>query len=115
MKKSILVTGGAGYIGAHICKALASDGFTPIAYDNLVCGHLDSIKWGPFEFGDISDHARLIEVIKKHKPVAVIHLAAYAYVGESMGNPGKYYRNNVAGSLTLLEAMRDSGIKNIMF
>jgi len=112
---NILVAGGAGYIGAHACKALSKAGYTPVTYDNLVYGHRSSVKWGPFEEGDISDRQRLDAVMIRHKPEAVMHFAAYAYVGESVENPGKYYRNNVAGTLTLLEAMRDHGIINIIF
>ena len=112
---NILVTGGAGYIGSHACKALAQAGYTPITYDNLVCGHRWAVKWGPLEEGNIADHARLNEVIAKYQPVAVMHFAAYAYVGESVEDPGKYYRNNVAGTLTLLEVMRDHGIDKFIF
>ena len=112
---AILVTGGAGYIGAHACKALATAGFIPVAYDNLVYGHRQAVKWGPLEEGDISDRSRLEAVMRKYDPVAVMHFAAYAYVGESVENPGKYYRNNVAGTLTLLEAMRDHKIDKMIF
>ena len=115
LNKQVLVTGGAGYIGSHACKALAKAGYTPIAYDNLVYGHEWAVKWGPFEQGDILDRSRLNEVIKQYQPAAIMHFAAYAYVGESVEQPGKYYRNNVAGSLTLLEAMRDHGIPNFIF
>ena len=113
--KTVLVTGGAGYIGSHTCKALAMAGYLPVVYDNLVYGHKWAVKWGPFEKGDITDRIRLDEVINKYRPAAIIHFAAYAYVGESVINPGKYYRNNVAGSLTILEAMRDHGIDKIIF
>jgi UDP-arabinose 4-epimerase len=113
--KKILVTGGAGYIGSHTCKALAQAGYLPIAYDNLVHGHEWVVKWGPFEAGDILDRIRLNEVLSQYHPEAVIHFAAYAYVGESMQDPDKYYRNNVVGSLTLLEAMCDHNIKKIVF
>ena len=112
---NILVTGGAGYIGSHACKALANAGYTPIAYDNLVYGHEWAVKWGPFEQGDILDRKRLDEVIEQYQPAAIMHFAAYAYVGESVDQPGKYYRNNVSGSLTLLEAMRDHGIRYFIF
>jgi UDP-arabinose 4-epimerase len=112
---NILVTGGAGYIGGHACKALAEAGYTPISYDNLVYGHRWAVKWGPLEEGDISDRARLTEVIARYQPTAVMHFAAYAYVGESVQDPGKYYRNNVTGTLTLLEAMRDHGIDKFIF
>lgn len=113
--KNILVTGGAGYIGSHACKALARAGYTPVAFDNLVYGHTESVKWGPLEVGDIQDRARLEQVINRYKPEAVMHFAAYAYVGESVLNPGKYYRNNVAGTLTLLEALIDNGINKLIF
>lgn len=112
---NILVTGGAGYIGSHTCKALAQNGFTPVTYDNLSTGHREAVKWGPFEEGDISNRVRLDEVIEQYQPTAVIHFAAYSLVGESVENPGKYYRNNVCGTLTLLEAMRDYGITHIVF
>ena len=115
IKDSILVTGGAGYIGAHACKALKRAGYTPIAYDNLVYGHRSAVKWGPLEEGDIAKRQRLESVIGQYKPMAVMHFAAYAYVGESVTNPSKYYRNNVAGTLTLLETMRSCGIDKIIF
>jgi UDP-arabinose 4-epimerase len=111
----VLVTGGAGYIGAHTCKALSRAGFLPVVYDNLVYGHERAVQWGPLERGDIGDGQRLREVFKKYQPMAVLHFAAYAYVGESVVDPGKYYRNNVAGSLTLLEAMQAAQIRNIVF
>jgi UDP-arabinose 4-epimerase len=112
---NILVTGGAGYIGSHACKALAAVGYTPVCYDNLVYGHEWAVQWGPLVKGDLADRERLDQVIKQYRPLAVMHFAAYCYVGESVENPGKYYRNNVAGTLTLLEAMRDHGIERIIF
>lgn len=112
---NILVTGGAGYIGSHVCKALAKSGHTPITYDNLVCGHKSAVRWGPLALGDITDRTRLDEVIKQYKPEAVMHFAAYAYVGESVTNPGKYYLNNVLGTLHLLEAMRDNFLNKLVF
>jgi UDP-glucose-4-epimerase GalE len=115
IKNTILVTGGAGYIGAHACKALSRAGYTPIAYDNLVYGHPQAVKWGPLEEGDITDYARLEAVMRKYSPKAVMHFAAYAYVGESVEKPSKYYHNNVAGTLTLLESMRSCGIDKIIF
>ena len=107
---TVLVTGGAGYVGSHACKALYKAGYRPIVYDNLCTGHECAVKWGPLERGDVLDRTRLDEVIVKCRPKAVMHFAAFAYVGESVTDPGKYYRNNVAGSLTLLETMRDHKI-----
>lgn len=112
---TVLVTGGAGYIGSHACKALARAGFTPVSYDSLEHGHAEAVRWGPLERGDIADRVRLDAVIDRHRPIAVMHFAAYAYVGESVQNPGRYYRNNVAGSLTLLEALRDHGVQACVF
>jgi UDP-arabinose 4-epimerase len=111
----VLVTGGAGYIGAHACKALAAAGYEPVTYDNLVYGHQRAVKWGPLEKGDILDGERLGNVIRRYKPSAVMHFAAFAYVGESVADPAKYYRNNVVGTLSLLEAMRNGGIDRIVF
>jgi len=113
--ETVLVTGGAGYIGSHACKALAAAGYRPVCYDNLVYGHPWAVRWGPLEHGDIADRDRLDAVLSRHRPVAVMHFAAYAYVGESVLDPGKYYRNNVLGSLCLLEAMRDHGIQRLVF
>lgn len=113
--KCVLVTGGAGYIGTQICKNLNEAGFCPIAYDNLSNGHSESVKWGVFEKGDISDKKRLCEVIDKYHPLAVIHMAAFKAVGESSIDPLKFYANNVGGSTVLLEAMRDKKIDKIIF
>src|ERR1700754_3958875 len=104
---NVLVTGGAGYIGSHTCKVLAPKGYQPIVFDDLSTGHAWAAKWGPLERGDILDRRALDLVISKYRPSACLHFAAFAYVGESVSDPGKYYRNNVAGSLTLLEALRD--------
>jgi UDP-glucose 4-epimerase len=101
---NILVTGGAGYIGSHACKSLKAAGFTPITYDSLETGWEDAVKFGPFEKGDLLDRARLDEVFAKYQPAAVMHFAALSQVGESMQDPAKYWRNNVLGSLTLIEA-----------
>lgn len=114
-KVPVLVTGGAGYIGSHACKALAAAGYVPVSFDNLVYGHEWAVRWGPFVRGDILDRTALDAAIKTWQPIAVVHFAAFAYVGESVENPGKYYRNNVAGSLNLLEAMRDHGIDTFIF
>ena len=111
----VLVTGGAGYIGSHACKALAASGHEPVAFDNLSEGHRWAVKWGPLEQGDITDPARLAEVFNSHRPDAVMHFAARAYVGESVADPQRYYRNNVAGTLCLLDAMRRAGLSRIVF
>ena len=102
---NILVTGGAGYIGSHVCKALARKGHVPVTYDNLSRGRTWAIKWGPFEKGDIADADRLRIVLGKYRPGALMHFAAYAYVGESVKRPLLYYDNNVAGSAVLLHAL----------
>jgi UDP-arabinose 4-epimerase len=112
---TVLVIGGAGYIGSHACKALARAGYLPVTYDNFVSGHEWAVKWGPLEHGDILDRAGLDRAIFKYRPNAVMHFAAFASVRESLADPGKYYRNNVAGSLTLLEAMRDHNINGLVF
>src|SRR4030067_161691 len=90
---TVLVTGGAGYIGSHTCKALAEAGYLPVTYDNLSRGHRWAVKWGPLEYGDMGDRERLTQVLNRYRPVAVMHFAAYAYVGESVTNPRAYYRN----------------------
>jgi len=115
MRRTVLVTGGAGYIGSHACKALALAGYVPITYDNLSRGHRNAVRWGPFVEGDLLDRERLFMAMRTHAPIAVIHFAALAYVGESVGNPGLYYRNNVGGTLTLLEAMLEAGLDKIVF
>ncbi len=112
---TILVTGGAGYIGSHACKALKAAGYAPVTYDNLVTGWQDAVKFGPFEHGDLQDRARLDMVFQKHKPIAVMHFAALSLVGESMQDPGLYWRNNVGGSLTLIEAAVAAGCLNFVF
>ncbi len=112
---NVLVTGGAGYIGSHACKALARAGYRPVSYDNLAYGHEWAVKWGPLEKGDILDAARLGEVLAAYKPSAVIHFAAFIDVGESVRDPAKYYRNNLAGTLGLLDAMRRHGVEKIVF
>jgi UDP-glucose-4-epimerase GalE len=112
---TILVTGGAGYIGSHTCKALAKAGYIPITYDNLSTGHASAVKWGPLVQGDIADVETLGAALKKYKPIAVFHFAASALVIESIQNPAKYYQNNVIGTLRLLETLRAHAIKYIIF
>lgn len=115
MPRYILVTGGAGFIGSHICKALSRAGMIPVAYDNLSTGHADSVRWGPLIWGELADAAALRRTIAEFSPECVIHCGANAYVGESVDMPRKYYRNNVVGSLTLLEACLDQNIDRIVF
>jgi UDP-glucose 4-epimerase len=111
----VLVTGGAGYIGAHACKALRRAGYVPVTFDNLVTGWQDAVKFGPFEQGDLMDRSRLDEVFAKYAPVAVMHFAALSQVGESMSQPGRYWHNNVGGSLNLIEAAVDAACMNFVF
>ncbi len=113
--KTVLVTGGAGFIGSHTCKALAQAGYVPVCYDNLFRGNASAVKWGPLEIGDILDPLRIAEVMSKYKPAAVIHFAALAYVGESVEGPASYYRTNVTGSHTVLEVMRAHGVASMVF
>jgi len=115
MTRKVLVTGGAGYIGSHTCKALAAAGYTPVAYDNLDYGHEWAVRWGPFVRGDILDADGLSAAFAAHRPVAVVHFAAYTYVGESVRDPLRYYRNNVLGSLQLLSSMRAHGVGKIVY
>jgi UDP-arabinose 4-epimerase len=112
--RRILVTGGAGYIGSHTCKVLAAHGYEPVTYDNLIAGHRDAVRWGPFVAGDILDTGRIAATLAEYKPEAVIHFAAFAYVGESVEDPAKYYHNNVTGTLSLLDACRATGVRNII-
>lgn len=111
----ILVTGGAGYVGSHTCKLLASQGHEPVVVDNLVYGHEWAVQWGPLYKVDIFEKEKIIEIIKKEKIEAVLHFAAFAYVGESVKNPYKYYYNNVLGTMSLLEAMKEAGVSKIVF
>ena len=115
MSTAVLVTGGAGFIGSHTSKRLARAGYEPVVYDNLVNGNRWAVKWGPFVEGDLADPAILRRVLREYSIQAVIHFAAYAYVGESMRAAGKYFVNNVTNTLNLLEAMRETGVKNIVF
>jgi UDP-arabinose 4-epimerase len=114
-REAVLVTGGAGFIGSHTCKALARAGFTPITYDNLTHGHAWAVRWGPFVLGDLADRDLLVKTLTRYSIKAVIHFAAFAYVGESMKAPGDYFRNNVANTLTLLEAMQQAGVDTMVF
>src|SRR5580704_11993621 len=111
----VLVTGGAGYIGSHACKALAQAGHVPITYDNLSRGFRHAVRWGPLVEGDIADRAAVAAAVRAHNVSTVMHFAAFAYVGESTADPALYYRNNVIGTLALLDAMREAGVDRIVF
>lgn len=111
----VLVTGGAGYIGSHACKALAKAGFSPISFDDLSHGHDWAVKWGPLIRGNLADTDKLIESIESHCIEAVLHFAAFTSVAESVRDPGRYYQNNVSGSLNLLHAMARTGVSKIVF
>ncbi len=111
----VLVTGGAGYIGSHACKALAASGFTPVTFDSFSGGHREAVKWGPLEEGDLLDRDRVARLFGDHEFAGVMHFAAYIAVGESVADPGKYYRNNVGGTIALLDAMVEHGVKRLVF
>jgi UDP-glucose-4-epimerase GalE len=111
----ILVTGGAGYIGSHTAKLLATAGHDPVVFDDMSQGHDWAVKWGPLERGSLSDPVRLAEVFAARKVDAVVHFAAHALVGESMTDPAKYFRNNTVGTLNLLNAMHTAGVGTIVF
>jgi hypothetical protein len=112
---NILVTGGAGYIGSHTCLALAHNGYTPVAFDNLVNGHRELVQWGPFEQGDVRDRKRLDQVISNYQPAAIIHFAGLIEVAESITDPVAFFDNNVSGSLTLFAAALGAGIDKLVF
>ena len=113
--RTVLVTGGAGYVGAHACKALAAAGYVPIVYDNLLRGHRSAVRWGELVVGDLDDTARVKEVLRQYGVGAVMHFAALANVGEAVRDPDGYYRNNVTGTLSLLSAMREADITALVF
>ncbi|MBX4907333.1 MULTISPECIES: UDP-glucose 4-epimerase GalE [Rhizobium] len=113
--ETVLVVGGAGYIGSHTCLDLANKGYRPVVFDNFSNGHREFVKWGPAEEGDIRDRARLDEVMAKHKPAAILHFAALIEVGESVKDPVSFYENNVIGTLTLLSAAQAAGINAFVF
>ncbi|MGC9368553.1 MAG: UDP-glucose 4-epimerase GalE [Paracoccaceae bacterium] len=113
--KHVLVTGGAGYIGSHACKVLRAAGYVPVTYDNLSTGWAEAVKFGPLEQGELTDRDRLDEVFARYQPVAVMHFAALSQVGEAMREPGKYWHNNVTGSLSLIEAAVAADCLNFVF
>ena len=109
--KNILVTGGAGYIGSMTCKVLQHNGYTPITLDNLVYGHKEFVKWGPFFKGDIGNDRLIKKIYDKYPFDYVIHFAAYAYVGQSMTEPLLYFENNVSQTILLLKQLIDLKVK----
>lgn len=111
----ILVTGGAGFIGSHACKALRQAGYMPVTFDNLSTGHADAVKWGPLVHADVRDQAALSTAIRSHGIKAVMHFAASAYVGESVARPAFYYDNNAGGMISLINACLDTGVDQIVF
>ncbi|MHC4459265.1 MAG: UDP-glucose 4-epimerase GalE [Planctomycetota bacterium] len=111
----VMVTGGAGYIGSHCCKELHKKGYHPVSVDNLVYGHRENAKWGDFFEGDIADRKLMTEIFSSHDIQAVIHFAAYAYVGESMNAPMKYYKNNVQKTILLLHETLKNNIRHFIF
>lgn len=115
MSDRVLVTGGAGYIGSHACKALAAAGYVPVTFDSFVTGWREAVKFGPLEEGDLRDRARVEEVLERYTPVAVMHFAALSNVGEASRDPGLYWDNNVIGTLRLVQAMAAKGVENLVF
>ncbi|MET0379017.1 MAG: UDP-glucose 4-epimerase GalE [Spongiibacteraceae bacterium] len=113
--KTVLVTGGAGYVGSHCCKAFAQAGWRVVTLDNLSRGRLDAVRWGPFVEANVADEATVLSTIDRYQPDVVAHFAAYAYVGESVDRPDLYYANNSLATFALLEAMRKAGLKRIVF
>ena len=113
--RRVLVTGGAGYIGSHTAKLLSGSGIEPVVYDDLTTGHAEAVRWGPLVHGDILDTASLTRSLFEYRPDAVIHFAASAYVGKSVEQPAKYYRNNVAGTLSLLQACQAAEVDQVIF
>ena len=115
MTDRVLVTGGAGYIGSHACRALAAAGYVPVTFDNLSTGWRDAVRFGPLVQGDLLDRAAIDAALAEHRPVAVMHFAALSQVGEAMTDPGPYWRVNVGGSLNLIEATLAAGIRQFVF
>ena len=115
MSEAVLVTGGAGYIGSHACKVLARAGYRPVVFDNFSRGHREAVRWGPLIEGSLAEHGKLAAALARHRISVVMHFAAYAYVGESVTDPALYYANNLGGSLSLLEAMREARVDKIVF
>ncbi|MGB0719241.1 MAG: UDP-glucose 4-epimerase GalE [Bdellovibrionales bacterium] len=115
MPPKIIVTGGAGYVGSHICKTLSQNGFVPVIYDNLCSGRKEAALWGPFVNGDIRDRDGLSRTLKHYNPIGIIHCAGLLQIGRSAAHPAEFYDNNVYGSLCVLEAAHAQGVSNIVF
>ena len=115
MSKVVLVTGGAGYIGSHVCQHLEKQGYTPVTYDNLQGGHRSSVQFGPFVYGNIHDVNALVKTINTYKPSAIFHFASSINVRQSLIDPALYYDNNVVGTLRVLEAMVQTGLRSLIF
>jgi UDP-glucose 4-epimerase len=115
MGQTVLVTGGAGYVGSHTCLRLCEAGYKPVVYDNLSNGHAEFVQWGPLVEGDIRDSDKLDATFAEYQPVAVLHFAALIEVGESVKRPGAFYDNNVRGAVTLIEAARRAGVNTMVF
>jgi len=113
--KNILVIGGAGYVGSYMCKCLAENGYNPIVLDNLICGHRQAVRWGAFIKGSMADSKLLRHIFSKYLIAAVMHFAAFCYVEESISAPIKYYRNNVANTINLLEVMVEKNVTKLIF
>ena len=113
--RTVLVTGGAGYIGSHAAKALAQAGYQVVVFDNLAAGHREAVRYGDFVDGDVTDVAALRGALRRYRAFAVMHFAAFLDVGESVRDPLRYYRNNVVGALSVLEAMIAEGAKHFVF
>ena len=114
-RPALLVTGGAGYVGSHVCKAAAAAGYLPVTFDNLSSGHRWAVRWGPLEQGDLREANRLRAALDRWRPQAVVHLAGLIDTRESVSDPAPYYDNNVGATLTLLACMRHAGIERIVF
>jgi UDP-glucose 4-epimerase len=112
---NILVVGGAGYIGSHTCLDLSNKGYRPIVFDNLSNGHAEFVQWGVLEEGDIRDRKRLDDVLRRHKPAAIVHFAALIEVGQSVRDPLSFFETNVAGTVSLLAAAKDAGVDKLVF
>ncbi len=115
MSGTVIVAGGAGYIGSHTCKALKGAGYEPVVVDDLSSGHEWAVRWGPLEQGNIGDRAFLRSIFERYEPTAVLHFASFIEVGESVRDPAKFWRNNAFGTFELLDAVREAGISRLIF